>query len=822
MDLEAAHAHLPWIVEPLRDLLRRAEAAGLEVQPSLPGLLDDPQSVVQSFVSEVLRLAEAFQQRGRAADREAAWRVIVALRQPFALTDPLKYADALGMLGEILTRQQRWEEALEVSEEAASVLRPHVADGEVFCGLYARAVRDCGTSLAELGRVAEAAAAKRDALRYYDVCLRSSPRYRPDVALTCHELFDLLMRGGEADEALEACDLAIGLMRELPTEFPQFRSRLALALRDRASALLRLGRGEEALEPGMEAIAAYRELVEEDRGHLPFLALALQLMSDPLSAADRDDEALETAAEAVRIAEELGPDSGLVRPLAWISYGGRLIERGLLMEAKEAYLAAVPNSEPLRGELAPALQHLSQLLAGEGRLTKAAAVAAVAARLYKLLVRDDPDWTTPQAGLLGWLAELDFRCGRYELALRNAERAVNAAEASGDRECLARAKGHLGSSLAGCGRHEEAERADREALELWQGLAEQDPETYRGPLGGAWNNLANKLGALGRTEEAAAAAQRSVELYERADLRHELANSLNGLAVRLHELGRDERARDAATRAVACYDRLIADEPRHLRNLAVVLHNLAGYHEALGDLERAWEAADRAAGIRHRLYGMDAEAFRDDLVLSLRRASDYASVLGRFDRAVHAASIRVEVAEAHGEPGVELAEALVDLGGLLTGVDRIEEAAETVEQAVELAAAIPEVPGLHAFYLDRLAWCRAELGHPEEAVRLARRGVALLEPIAGDDRDPHFPELGVLLGDLSGYLMACGRPIEALEAAGRAVSVRERLAAMDPGRFRPVLAGSLRRLGDVLAALGRQRPAEEARRRAEELAEPAD
>ncbi|MEV5409590.1 hypothetical protein AB0K60_12235 [Thermopolyspora sp. NPDC052614] len=133
---------------------------------------------------------------------------------------------------------------------------------------------------------------------------------------------------------------------------------------------------------------------------------------------------------------------------------------------------------------------------------------------------------------------------------------------------------------------------------------------------------------------------------------------------------------------------------------------------------------------------------------------------------------------------------------------------------------MPEVPGLHAFCLDRLAWCRAQLGHPDEAVWLARRGVALLEPTAGDDHDPHLPELGVLLCDLAGYLLACERPIEALDAATRAVAVRERLHARDPKRFGGALAEALRRLGDALTALGRGQAAEEARLRAADLTGP--
>ncbi|GIH71994.1 tetratricopeptide repeat protein [Sphaerimonospora thailandensis] len=791
-----------------------ARAPGVEPIPDS----DDAEELLYAVTDEVIRIGHEIGQMGCADDHILARRIVADLLRPLRERNLLDFANALGMLSSLLAGRGRHAEAVDALEECAHVLRPHLVLGVRHRGMYAHAVRDRGTSLVELGRVEEAVAANREALRHYERCVADDSSYALNLALTCQTQSGLLLEQGEHAEVLEIAELGVSWARVVAATGDDCRFNLAMMLRYRASALLRLDRLEEAVENGLKAAAVLREIAGHPVNDIQ-LALMLHLISDPLSALDRDDEALAVAAEAVELVERLDPEPALRALMLW-TYGRRLLEHGRLMEAKDVYLAAVPGSEDFREGLAPELYRLAEILAGEGLLGEASSVLTVTARQYKLLAAADAGWAAPYAGLLGRLAELEFHRGHHEAALRLAERAVAAARNSGDRETIARAMGHLGSSLAGARRHEDAERAARDALELWQGLYEENPDAYLPTLAGAWNNLANKLRPLGRREDAVVAARKAVALYEQGDEPQHLANALNSLGAHLASLVLPEQARDAAAQAVTIYDRLVPGERRHLRDLAVALDNLSGYHAVLGELDEAWAAADRALTIRHQLWLLDPEAVEPYLLASARQASDHASQTGRFEEAAYANAIRVEVFEIREEAGVELAEALADLASSLTGTPRLREAAEAAERAESLAAVMPEVPGLHAFCVDRLAWCRAQLGRPDEAVRLARRGVALLEPTTGDDRDPHFPELGVLLCDLTGYLLACERPVEALDAATRAVAVRERLHARDPKRFGGDLAEALRRLGDALAALGRGQAAAEARLRAADLTGP--
>jgi len=92
---------------------------------------------------------------------------------------------------------------------------------------------------------------------------------------------------------------------------------------------------------------------------------------------------------------------------------------------------------------------------------------------------------------------------------------------------------------------------------------------------------------------------------------------------------------------------------------------------------------------------------------------------------VYANAIRVEVFEAREEPGVELAEALADLAGSLTGTPRLREAAEEAipdilenapddERAREV---LPELLGDYRTGVARLDLPDMRLAYAEAALR---------------------------------------------------------------------------------------------------------
>jgi hypothetical protein len=113
------------------------------------------------------------------------------------------------------------------------------------------------------------------------------------------------------------------------------------------------------------------------------------------------------------------------------------------------------------------------------------------------------------------------------------------------------------------------------------------------------NELAAKLGGLGRHQEAEAAAEEAVELFrivsaDRPDTcLPKLAMSLRNFGVTLSALGRREEALAASEEAVEIYRRLAADRPdTYLPDLA---RSISVLSDALAGLDRAGDAAKAAS-----------------------------------------------------------------------------------------------------------------------------------------------------------------------------------------------------------------------------------
>ncbi|MFC9165990.1 trypsin-like peptidase domain-containing protein, partial [Streptomyces fungicidicus] len=132
---------------------------------------------------------------------------------------------------------------------------------------------------------------------------------------------------------------------------------------------------------------------------------------------------------------------------------------------------------------------------------------------------------------------------------------------------LAGSLNNQSNRLAGLGRREEALTAITRAVETYQTLAQQQPDTFLPGLATSLNNQSNHLAGLGRREEALTAVTRAVEIREALAQQRpdtflpDLAGSLNNQSNRLADLGRREEALTAITRAVETYQTLAQQRP---------------------------------------------------------------------------------------------------------------------------------------------------------------------------------------------------------------------------------------------------------------------
>jgi len=119
--------------------------------------------------------------------------------------------------------------------------------------------------------------------------------------------------------------------------------------------------------------------------------------------------------------------------------------------------------------------------------------------------------------------------------------------------------------------------------------------------------------------------------------------------------------------------------------------------------------------------------------------------------------------------------------------------------------------------LNNLAVRLGELGRREEALAAARQAVDLRRELAARRPDAFNPNLAASLNNLAKFLSELGRREEALDAARQAVDLRRELAARRPDAFNPDLAMSLNNLAKFLSELGRREEALDAARQAVDL-----
>ncbi|OLE22299.1 MAG: hypothetical protein AUG49_19600 [Catenulispora sp. 13_1_20CM_3_70_7] len=181
--------------------------------------------------------------------------------------------------------------------------------------------------------------------------------------------------------------------------------------------------------------------------------------------------------------------------------------------------------------------------------------------------------------------------------------AVPLAEASGMGKLLAAAVESAGLADLRLGRPERALAAFDRVLTL----VEADPEAGVAAVGNVQRHRARALGALGRHAEAVEVVnEHAIPAYEAdGSSGYNLARTLVDLGDLLIAAGRADEAVERLHHAIAEFGRL-----RNPLQGAVALTALASAYEALGDVESAGSALDRAAEVYEALGSLKAAEVR--------------------------------------------------------------------------------------------------------------------------------------------------------------------------------------------------------------------
>ncbi len=302
----------------------------------------------------------------------------------------------------------------------------------------------------------------------------------------------------------------------------------------------------------------------------------------------------------------------------------------------------------------------------------------------------------------------------------------------------------------------------------------------------------------------------------------------NNLANRLSALGQHEKAFEAAQEAVGLYRELAQQRPDAFTpNLAMSLNNLANRLSELGQRKKALEAALEAVNLRRELAQQRPDAFTPDLAGSLNNLATMLSALSQHKKALEAAleatDLYRELAQQRPDAFTpNLAISLNNLATILSTLGKHKKALEAAQEEVdlcrELAQQRPDVftPDL-AMSLNNLANILSELGQREKALEEAQEAVGLYRELAQQRPDAFTPNLAMSLNNLANRLSELGQREKALEAAQEAADLYRELAQQRPDAFMPDLAGSLNNLAIMLSELGLRKKALEAAQEAVNL-----
>ncbi|MGN6170212.1 MAG: ATP-binding protein, partial [Solirubrobacteraceae bacterium] len=465
------------------------------------------------------------------------------------------------------------------------------------------------------------------------------PRIRASACETLEHAAQRALSLGLGSEALRAFEHA----SELAQDDTQRAALLDQAGRA-ALADLELGASIERLE---QAVAIFERLGEPERA-----ARSLAAIAEARFRQDRLEEAIELNRRALAGLPEGGPD----RAAALSGLCTLLFFQGKHEEALDYADAALTIAEPIQqwGTVVSALQAVGQIRGRQGRLEESLALKE---RSLALALEHDliSDALRAQNNLADHWLQLD----RFSETVAVAQRALELAQARGDRRWRVVLTLILTAARVGCGEWDSLPPLDEQGL----------PDTGGDEL--------VRLGYLPLLARVQAGMGQSERLKRTLDLATEMSGSRNiewgstahiAQAIALRFLGRNEEARRAAV-PIATGLAGIANEDRREAYIEAGLAALA-----LGDVETVQRliafVAEMPPALSSPLLRSAAAHFEG--LLAARRG-DVKSADDRLAAAAH------ELEEI--EAPFNLAQILLDHAELLSGAGREEEAAPLLAQA---------------------------------------------------------------------------------------------------------------------------------------------
>ncbi|MGW0834343.1 tetratricopeptide repeat protein [Streptomyces prunicolor] len=725
--------------------------------------------------SELLRvLSQDLFARKLTVEAIGPLRESVSLLRRFAPDDPYyrqRLAEGSDRLALYSWVARNFDDASRYAMDAIAAYRDIVmTDPDVFEPKLAALHERLAENLTEVQRIAEALAARREAVAIY----RRLPDQRADLADSCLDLGYLLLLRGGISEAADLLEEAAAIYGDLRATEPNFSQQQSQALTLLSTLPLET---ERTLNAAELAVGLTRDLVAADQVPLGDYVDSLTAFSIALGNAGRAAEAHRQAAQAVALARELTEDpteralsvgAALSLVARWALALGRYDEAiAIGPEALEA-IASVPDTDDLaRAARADVLSTIAACKLVDNHPDEALPLAEEAVELYDGLARSGdayPGLELSHSLALATVAQSHLFTGRLAEGF---EAAVAAREAAGRltvdsplaQRTMAVAQLVVGSALISMNRPTEALRPLSVADELFSQFDETDRPAYLFRA----NAIISRAGVhfmLGQPDLAVELTGRGLAMLsglpEHQGQGAEIARASTIQAAAAIQLGDVDRAYEASSTALDFFRESPPSTLPARTQLAMALHSAAVSHNALGDPTRAVELFEESIAVYGEVVGPNPDA------------------------------------------RISLAGALADYGSCLYGLGAIEAAAAATGESIDEMRAFGSLEGaptlvLYATVLITHAQCLLQLGEPiggviDEAVTLLR----------------DLPESRLLLAQALG-VQAVGRNVAGAPGVIEAVDESVRIYREFDGTpgVTTAMASLLGLLGQQLADAGR-------------------
>jgi serine/threonine protein kinase/Flp pilus assembly protein TadD len=576
------------------------------------------------------------------------------------------------------------------------------------------------------GRSPEAEEAFRQALKYAEQMAKENPSADWVQAAVANDQ-RLLARAiwiGRPQEANEIQRRAVLIFDKLASDFPyvpNYRHQLAVTLHEHAGLLKHLGQAADAEKAYRRAIAVYEKLATDSPTMPAHWQSTFDLrltLGQFLKEAGKVKEASGVYREADAIVSKLPTDVpgrlahwvGLVR--AHCELGRMLSYAGKKEEAEAAFRQAVTLSEKLEADFAGKPEHRREL---------AHSHAMAAWELAEARLHADAD------RLYGWALQ------HYLALVREVPQTKQ------NQEALARFHLSLGAhNLWRTRRLKDADRSFQAALEIFENLAQQFPDTlaYRVREAECRMRLGIVAQQEGRTQQAEQNLRQGIQLAEKVakelpsdrELRLWLGSGSRWLATVLRDAGSPREVEKSLLQSLAVMDKLVAEFPNdgwYLFEQNGTWRSLALHHFRNGRTEEGRRLYQRVVESCEQMLA-DNAALTHNLTWLTYNASFLAN---RADGSPRAARLAVELAkravaiEPKGNHVNTLGIAFYRAGDWNSAI-------ETLKKAEELT---PEKHfGHNAIFIAMSYW---RLGNKDEARRWYDRAVEWMDKNQPKDED---------------------------------------------------------------------------------------